>query len=154
MQGEVENKGDWLPKMQQELADLKNKTRQTIQPLSHSQLQPEGWSSVEVDAFFNALYEHSMEMNGLASVIRTKNAEQVHQYAEYVCDVMDRRVKASRDEQFQKQIQAAHTAATATGGTAQDASAAALQVHTARSDQIMKQLKSIRIEISATWAHI
>lgn len=40
---------------------------------------------------------------------------------------MDRRVKASRDEQFQKQIQAAHNAATATGGSAHEAGAAALQ---------------------------
>lgn len=63
--------------MLQELGDLKNKTRQTIQPLSHSQLQPEGWSGIEVDAFFNALYEHPMEMNGLASVIRTKSPQQV-----------------------------------------------------------------------------
>ena len=75
--GDGDRAGDWMRLMQQELADLKNKTRQTIQPLSHSQLQPEGWSGAEVDSFFNALYAHPMDMNGLASVIVSKNPQQV-----------------------------------------------------------------------------
>ena len=44
---EVE-RDDWIPLLQQELNDMKNRTRHTIQPLSYSQLQPEGWTAQEV----------------------------------------------------------------------------------------------------------
>jgi len=119
--------GEWLGEMQRELGGLKHRTRQTIQPLSHSQLQPEGWNAAEVDAYFNGLNEHQMQAAGLAAAIGSKSAQQVLQYAEYVCDVMDRRVRASREEQLQKQAVALATAQQSVAGSAHDAGAAALQ---------------------------
>ena len=42
---------------------MQGRTRQTIQPLSHSQLQPEGWTATEVETFFNGLNEHHMQVH-------------------------------------------------------------------------------------------
>jgi hypothetical protein len=46
----------------QELTLIKERTSATIQPLSKSQLLPEGWSPQEVDTFFNGLNEHQMQV--------------------------------------------------------------------------------------------
>lgn len=41
---------------------IKERTNATIQPLSKSQLLPDGWSPQEVDTFFNGLNEHQMQV--------------------------------------------------------------------------------------------
>ena len=41
---------------------IKERTSATIQPLSKSQLLPDGWTSQEVDTFFNALNQHEMQV--------------------------------------------------------------------------------------------
>lgn len=43
---------------------IKERTNATIQPLSKSQLLPDGWSPQEVDTFFNGLNEHQMQVDG------------------------------------------------------------------------------------------
>jgi hypothetical protein len=57
---------------------IKERTNATIQPLSKSQLLPDGWSPQEVDTFFNGLNEHQMQVTKCcgcsfaASPVRTR----------------------------------------------------------------------------------
>ena len=57
----------------QELAMIKERTNATIQPLSKSQLLPDGWSPQEVDTFFNGLNEHQMQVHVWACGARAQH---------------------------------------------------------------------------------
>eukprot|EP00960_Hanusia_phi_P041756 755143-Hanusia_phi.AAC.2 len=171
---EVE-RDDWLPQLQQELNDMKNRTRHTIQPLSYSQLQPEGWTAQEMSVggchicchpLWNSFFRSCPicrnpdfastdstfpKMSHLAGAIGTKTAQQVHEYAFYVCDVMDRRVKASREEQLQKQ--AALLAAAHQSSNAQDAGAAALQAAVTAAASAPKEGTQLREMLKSQASH-
>jgi hypothetical protein len=91
---------------------IKDRTNATIQPLSKSQLLPDGWSPQEVDTYFNGLNEHQMQVfnaikqmtchtilqvysydvrepqvAALSTAIGTKSPQQVSDYTQYVCEV-------------------------------------------------------------------
>ena len=138
--------GEWLPIMEKELAMIKDRTNATIQPLSKSQLLPDGWSPQEVETFFNGLNEHQMQAAPLAAAITTKSAQQVHDYTQYVCEVMDRRVKASREEQLQKHASALQTAmqAASHASSAKDAGAVALQAAMVAAANVPKEATQLK----------
>lgn len=105
----------------------------------------------QVDTFFNGLNEHQMQMANIAGAIGTKTTQQVYHYAEYVCDVMDRRVKASREEQLQKQ--AAALANAQQSGSAHDAGAAALQAAVAAFSVAPKEGTQLKEMLRSPAAH-